>query len=144
MLFLNSRETLKLFLKFRVLSKLCGNLSEKPTDYVSGTGAGKFESSAGDQEWETPSAGYKANEDGKTGEFSLGFGRFGLWLWVNVLIMNLGWSDLCARFNFFLFKWKHKMMMGHAYIAGTIISTMGWNVKRGKESPDAVNDLLTS
>lgn len=35
-------------------------------------------------------------------------------------------------------------MMGHAYIAGTIISTMGCNVKRGKESPDAVNDLLTS
>ena len=61
-----------MFLKLRVLSKLCGSLSEKPADHVSGTGAGKPESSAGDQERETPSAGYKANEDGKTGEFSLG------------------------------------------------------------------------
>lgn len=35
------------------------------------------------------------------------------------------------------------MIMKHAYLAGTIISALGSNVQRGKESPDAVNDLLT-
>lgn len=43
-----------------------------------------------------------------------------------------------------MFKRKHEMMMGHAHIAGRVISALGCNVKRGKESPDVVNELLTS
>lgn len=36
------------------------------------------------------------------------------------------------------------MILGHAHSVDAVISASGCNIKRGRESPDAVNDLLTS